>query len=421
MLLEFRVKNYKSIRDEAIFSLVASKDKSLQQTNTMETGIRSIPFVTCSAAVYGANASGKSNLINALGYMRAVVAESAALQAEQTFNVKPFLFDPETKDEPTEFEITFVKDGIRYQYGFSMTAERIMEEWLLVYKTAKPQNWFSRYYEVESGKDVFELGSGLRGQKTAWRDSTRKNSLFLSIAVQLNSEQLLPVYSWIIQDLVIFGAQGIPSNDFTIQMVQSEQGKLDVKGFLISADISIDDISVIQKKGIRQSLHYNTTTGKSETNFEEKEFMIPQFKHTTEKGDAILELHEESLGTQRLFALSGPILDILKTGKVLIFDELDSSLHALLARRLVELFHTSEINHHGAQLVFTTHDTALLRGDLLRRDQVWFIEKNSQQSSVLYPLTDFSPRKGESIEKGYLIGRYGAVPFLGDLDLTGTE
>lgn len=148
--------------------------------------------------------------------------------------------------------------------------------------------------------------------------------------------------------------------------------------------------------------------------------MIPQFNHKTEKGNATLELHEESLGTQRLFALSGPILEILKKGKVLIFDELDSSLHALLAKKLVDLFH-SGTNSNGAQLVFTTHDTALLQNDLLRRDQIWFIEKDNDQSSKLYPLTDFSPRKGESLEKGYLIGRYGAVPFLRDLDLMGTQ
>lgn len=419
MLLEFRVKNFKSIRDEAVFSLVASKDKSLKKTNTIETGIRSIPAVTCSAAIYGANASGKSNLIYALVCMQDVISDSAAFQVDQTFNVKPFLLDSATVNSPTEFEITFIKDAVRYQYGFTLTTDRIMEEWLLVYKTAKPQSWFSRKYDEKSGKDNFELGPNLKGQKITWKDSTRKNSLFLSIAVQLNSEQLKPVYSWITQDLIIFGTQGIPY-DFTIEMARTETGKQDIENFLQSAGISIDDISVIQKKSFRQNFHFNVASGKSESSVEEAELLIPQFNHKTEKGNATLELHEESLGTQRLFALSGPILEILKKGKVLIFDELDSSLHALLAKKLVDLFH-SGTNSNGAQLVFTTHDTALLQNDLLRRDQIWFIEKDNDQSSKLYPLTDFSPRKGESLENGYLIGRYGAVPFLRDLDLMGTQ
>lgn len=247
MLLEFRVKNFKSIRDETVFSLVASKDKSLKKTNTIETGIRSIPAVTCSAAIYGANASGKSNLIYALVCMQDVISDSAAFQVDQTFNVKPFLLDSATVNSPTEFEITFIKDAVRYQYGFTLTTDRIMEEWLLVYKTAKPQSWFSRKYDEKSGKDNFELGPNLKGQKITWKDSTKKNSLFLSIAVQLNSEQLKPVYSWITQDLIIFGTQGIPY-DFTIEMARTETGKQDIENFLQSAGISIDDISVIQKK-----------------------------------------------------------------------------------------------------------------------------------------------------------------------------
>ncbi len=417
MLLEFRVKNFKSFRDETIFTLNASKDKTLKETNTLKTGIKSIPAVVCSAAIYGPNASGKSNLVTALAYLRGVVGESASLQVDQTFNLKAFSLDPKTENEPSEFEITFLKNGIRYQYGLAMTPRRIVEEWLLVYKTAKPQQWFSRSYDEDKQEDVFDFGPSLTGQKEVWKKSTRPNSLFLSIAVQLNSEQLTPVFSWITQDLAIFGAQGIPSNDLSTEMVQTKQGQRDIKSFLTSADISIDDISVIPTKGFRQKFRLGAASGKSGTNIKDAVILRPQFHHKTSQGAATLELYEESLGTQRLFALAGPIMSILKEGRVLIFDELDSSLHTLLARRLVELFHTPEINIHGAQLIFTTHDTALLHNDLIRRDQVWFIEKDSQQASKLYALTDFSPRINEDLERGYLIGRYGAVPFLQDLKL----
>lgn len=205
--------------------------------------------------------------------------------------------------------------------------------------------------------------------------------------------------------------------DFSTKMLQTEQGKQDIANFLMSADICIDDISVTTKKGLRQQIEFNTSTGKADASVEESEILVPLFHHKTKQGSATFELPEESLGTQRLFTLAGPILDILKAGRVLIFDELDSSLHTLLARRLVELFHTPEINSHGAQLIFSTHDTALLHDELLRRDQVWFIEKDSDQVSNLYALTDFSPRKNESIERGYMIGRYGAVPFLQNIKL----
>lgn len=415
MLLEFRVKNFKSIRNEMIFSMNASKDKSLEETHLLQTGIKSIPALVCSAAIYGPNASGKSNLISAIAYLKGVVAESASLQVDQTFNIKTFVLDPETANAPSEFEITFLKEGVRYQYGFMMTSKRIIEEWLYVYKTAKAQHWFSRKYDEDKQQDSFEFGSSFKGQKDTWKKSTRGNALFLSTAVQLNSEQLTPIFSWITQDLVIFGAQGMPHNDFSTNMLQNEQGKQDITNFLISADICIDDVSVTTKKGLRQKIEFNTSTGKADSSVEDADILVPLFHHKTNQGSAIFELPEESLGTQRLFTLAGPILDILKEGRVLIFDELDSSLHTLLARRLVELFHTPELNTHGAQLVFSTHDTALLHDELLRRDQVWFIEKDTEQVSNLYALTDFSPRKNESIERGYMIGRYGAVPFLQDI------
>jgi hypothetical protein len=218
-----------------------------------------------------------------------------------------------------------------------------------------------------------------------------------------------------VHKLVVFAAGVLPQIDFSVRMLQQSGGKQAIRDFLASADISITDIDVVPRKGVTQTFNFDAATGKSDVRTEERDFLLPQFRHETEQGSAIFELGDESLGTQRLFALAGPVLDILKTGRILIVDELDSSLHPLLVRRLVGLFHNPRINTANAQLIFTTHDTTLLDPDLLRRDQIWFVEKNREQATTLYPFTDFSPRKKEAWERGYLMGRYGALPFFRDL------
>ncbi len=418
MLIEFRVKNYRSIKDEQILSLVAAKEKTNSETHLIETGIKSIPALVRSAVLYGPNAGGKTNLVNALAFARGVVAESAKMQLGlKFFNLQPFRLDSKTAEEPTEFEFTFAENGIRYQYGFILSPERVYEEWLLVYKTSKPQQWFARRFNPDTKQDDYEFGSFLTGQRRTWQESTRPNALFLSTAIQLNSEQLQPVFNWIVNKLVIFPASSIINPSFSIEMLQSNEGKKTIEDFLASAGISFSNINLITRKGWAQTLHFNHLTG--ETNApqrEEKDILTPQFLHETEHGSAIFELHEESLGTQRLFALAGPIMDILKQGRILIVDELDSSMHPLLVRYLVNVFHNPSVSRKGAQLIFTTHDTSLLNQEVFRRDQIWLVDKNRQQATTVYPLTEFSPRKNEALERGYLMGRYGAVPFFRNLN-----
>ena len=220
MLIEFRVKNFRSLRDEQVLSLVASKDKTSQDTHTFSTGLKAAPSLLRSAVIYGANASGKSNLIKALQYMRGVVVESATvIQPGQTYSVQPFRLDAESASKPVEFEITFILGGVRYQYGFTMTQQRIVSEHLLVYKAFKPQRWFERYFDAEAGKDMYEFGPGLKGPKNLWEGATRTNALFLSMAAQLNSEAMRPVFEWFSNGLVIFNEQAQLSPQETIQML----------------------------------------------------------------------------------------------------------------------------------------------------------------------------------------------------------
>ena len=415
MLIEFRVKNFRSLRDEQTLSLVADKDKSLQESNTMPSGIKAAPTLLRSMAIYGPNAGGKSNLIKALQFMRAVVAESASvMQPGQAFHTQSFRFEATSVAQPTEFDVSFVLDGIRYQFGFALTAQRITREYLLVYKAFKPQLWFERYFDEESGKDLYDFGTGLKGPKSVWEGATRPNALFLSMAVQLNSEQLQPVFAWFVKQLAIFNEIIPLGQHFSIEMLRKPEGKRAICDFLTSADISISDIEVVTRKVSGQAVHFDMAAEKTEVRNEEQEVHELLFHHVTDHGEAVFSLGDESMGTRNLLFLTGPVLEILDKGMVLVVDELGSSLHPLLVRRLVELFQNSRFNKKGAQLIFTSHDTSLLDQDLFRRDQIWFVEKDRDQASKLYPLSDFSPRKNEALERGYLMGRYGALPFLGD-------
>lgn len=413
MLIEFRVKNFRSLRDEQVLSLVASTDKTLLDTHVLNTGLTAVPHVLKSAVVYGANAGGKSNLIKALQFMRGVVMESATLKPDQTFGLQPFKLDGVSTTQSAEFEVTFILGSVRYQYGFAMTSHRIVSEHLQVFKARKPQSWYERRFDPASESYVYEFGSYLKGAKNLWEGATRPNALFLSMAVQLNSEALRPVFDWFANRLVIVNDQSPLSPQFSVQMLKQDSQRKAICDFLRAADISIADIEVASRRALVHNIRFDLATGRREEEASEQAVDEVKFHHVTDHGTAVFDLEDESAGTQNLLFLAGPVLDILNKGLTLVVDELDTSLHTLLVQALVRLFHQPEANTGGAQLVFTTHDTSLLDAyGLFRRDQIWLVEKKADQSSSLYPLTDFSPRKNEALERGYLQGRYGALPFL---------
>lgn len=410
MIIEFKLGNYRSFKSTQSLSMVASSDGTYADSHLIATNNRSIPSLLRSAVVFGPNAGGKTNLVNALTFFRNMVLESAtSVKPGQELNVRPFLLDRTLINEPSELEITFLHEGVRYQYGFKLTSKRVVEEWLLVYKTFKPQMWFSRTYDKKLDEEKYSFGPSFRGEKTRWQELTRPNSLYLSTAVQWNSEQLIPIFQYIAENIVVYPSGTLLSTQFTINALEDISAKKQVIDFMNSADIGISDIEVEERKGFQSRVNLSPTDGSAEVETTKAEFKVPKFLHETNNGTALFEMQDESLGTQKLFGLAGPVLDILKNNKVLIVDELDTSIHTLLLKYLVNLFHNSA---HDAQLIFTSHNTELLNGPFLRRDQIWFVEKDKAQSSVLYPLLDFKPRKGEAIERGYLTGKYGALPFL---------
>lgn len=390
MLVEFSVQNFCSIRDRQTLSLVASKDKTFLDTHTLETKVSAVPRLLRTVGVYGANGSGKSNLLNALFVFQWFVTTSFSRSPQDATAHMPFAFqDNGGFDLPSEFEAIFLINGIRYQYGFRMDKSRIHEEWLLVYQTQKGQAWFERKFQPETGKDEYKFSEKLLGAKKVWEEATRPNALFLSTAVQLNSEMLRPIFEWITQHMSpfhVFGKDSF-STDWSKMLLSDSAAKNQILSFLQKCDIPVSDI--------HQS--------------ENKELF---FQHRVGSRNFYIPFTNESLGTQRLFTLAGPILGVLQRGDLAIVDELESSLHPLLVRRLLELFHDPKVNTKGAQLVFTTHNTQLLDQSTFRRDQIWLVEKDTSEATRLVPLTEFQIRKDLSLEKAYLDGRFGAIPIL---------
>lgn len=420
MLIQFETANYRSIAESQTFSMVAAKDPTYQGSHCVQTGITGLPQLVRAAVLYGANASGKSNLVSALALMRSMVENSAVgIREGQMLSVSPFRFDSKTIHEASTFEVTILEDGIRYQYGFELTATRITREWLLAYVERKAQRWFERRYDAKKDKDVWYFGTHFLGgkQRHLWRESTRSNALFLSTAVNLNSEQLRPIFNWFVNKLIIIGSNASPHPFYTMELIQNALDKPKIIQLLQAADLGITDVEISMQKGQQVDIRTDSTRVAVE---HKQEIEIPRatFFHQDKNNHRVrFEFAEESHGTQKLFAYAGPILDVLRDGKVLVVDELDSSLHQKMVRFLIGLIQNAELNKNNAQLIFTTHNTSLLDNDLFRRDQIWFMEKDQEHASHLYPLTDFSPRKGEALEKGYLLGRYGALPFFGEFGL----
>lgn len=420
MLIEFSVTNFRSIKQTQTLKLTASPASELKDSNCFMTNDNTVPPLLRSAVLYGPNASGKSNLLSAVAFMeRFVMNSSKESQEGESIKVKPFLFDNINHAKPSEFEVLFIQDEVRYQYGFSVNRTRVVHEWLLAYPEGRAQRWFERKYDTDAQKDVWYFGNKFKGNKIILQESTRSNALFLSTAVQLNNEQLKPVYNWFYYRLRPMGGDWIQPS-FTIDMCKDKDKKDKILNFLNAADLSIADIQVEMKKFDSKKIHpliADIFKEVTRDDLEGKEFPIVSLLHNIEGSNELgkINLEDESDGTQRLFNLAGPWLDVLENGYILLIDELDKSLHPLMVRFLIGLIQNKKINRSNAQLIFSTHDTSVLDNKIFRRDQIWFIEKDLNNSSILYPLSDFTPRKGEALEKNYLQGRYGALPYIGDI------
>lgn len=424
MLIQFSVENFRSIRSEQTLSLVRANSTEMEH-NFFDSPAPATPALLKSAVIYGANAAGKSNMIKALGSMLSIIENSFNKQPKQAIETESFALHSVSKTEPTIYDISLIvplKDetgtpqATRVDYGFVVDNKMVYEEWLSVYPKSREQNWFHRQYNHEITDYEWKMSSHFKGEKESWKKQTRSDQLFLSSAVHLNSEQLQPIYDAFDKNIHIIRTDRIPNTLSKEICKESEINKKMLISFMKSAGIEIDDI-VFKKP------HINLPESMPDI-LKEKILEEIADKHETffvyhdDLGNVQeINLNEESDGTQKLFEFAGLILVVLYQGRVLVIDELNKSLHPDLVRFLVKLFN-SELNKKNAQLIFTTHETSVLRKDLLRRDQIWFCEKESDRSSRFYPLSDFKPHiNREDIEEYYLHGRYGAKPILTDFVL----
>lgn len=438
MLRSFRVANHRSIRDEQELLLLPAYDKN-----------RSVVPV---AAIFGANASGKSNLLDALAFMQTAVRTSYRSWEPGTGIPRhPFRLDPRYINEESLFAVDVTLDGVRSTYGFTVDDERVREEWLYTY----PQGRRRIIFERDGGR--VRLGSTLpdhRSREATLNGLTRTNALFLSTAAHANQAEMMPLYDWFRVNLQILNfSSTLAESGSMAGRLAADADKSVVVELARVADLGIRDIVVEHpdSRVVRNHLFYGEMDDLNRRLFEllsrrmeggSRDIQDPELLAETARmerrrnivsaalaqksdtGSALvflqgkhstpLELAEQSAGTRAWISLLAQVLPTLERGYVLAVDEIDTSLHPRLTARLIELFRDERTNRRGAQLVFVTHDTSLLGTSfgrpVLERDQIWFTQKDDEGATSLFPLTDFHPRKEENTERRYLGGSYGAVP-----------
>lgn len=408
MLVNFSVKNFKSFHEEANLSMVIS---ALKETFPIpsEAFIKADKNLKINpvSVLFGANASGKSNLIEAIEQMKYFTLTSLARgNIQDKIPVEPFRLSTATENQPSEFEISFVAAGKLYRYGFQASVDVIEEEWLFE-KELKPRNKEKElFYRVksslESHPSLFKIGSLIRTQNLA-----KENVLILSLAHQFNDENAKNVIDWFTNLNTLKGHEDREYQNFSVSQIKEQTGiagKMEkLIRFADTGIIGLATASILNKEEVLSS----------HMKFNEKGEPVHEYMFIMSK--------QESEGTRKLFNLSGPIFSSLAEGKVLVVDELDSKLHPNLTEKLVLMFQDRNINTKGAQLIFATHNTNLLSAKVLRRDQVWITEKNQFGASQLYSIADYNTDKGkarntEAIEQNYIEGKYGGIPFLGDFE-----
>lgn len=402
MILEFSVKNFLSFKEKVTFSMIANSNKELND-NYVEIGGNK---VLKSAAVYGANASGKSNLFKILTLVVLMLRSSNSVDINAKLPLIPFKLDKGSVNKPSEFEIKFILDETRYVYGFIADKDKIYDEYLYYYPNGRETKIFDR-------TNINEYSYTQKDEKILREIEAKnaQNKFFLATATNWNFDKTKAAYNFLTNGIGTCNNLEILKN-MAYKMYETNPDYLKdfAIDFLQKADFNIEDYQISQIDVPGEFLtaipEFITKTLPDKP----KAYQV-LFKH--KNSDNYLSIDEESLGTQMIFAFIPFLADSLKNKKVLIIDELDKSLHPFLVQYIVEIFNDAEINKNGSQLIFNTHDTNLLDLNILRRDQIWFTEKNNETGeSDLYSLSDFSVRKQENVEKGYMLGRYGAVPFI---------
>lgn len=418
MLIQLSIENFRSIKDRITFSMLASKDKSHEDNliRTIDNNNRETTLLKTSV-IYGANGSGKTTVIKAFAFISHLLRRSNEMQKGSKFPDEHFRLDRECITKPSSFDIIFKANGVKYAYGFSVTEKEVVDEYLYSYPNGRQTIIFEREnvneYTFKNDKEI----------QTQIKDKFHSdNKLFISTLSIWEYEKAQVPFQWLRNHWKIVTPNS-PIQEFTIKKIKDDKKmQLRVKTMLNKivddiADIKLNEVS-IDPTDI-PLLKFLNEDAKNKLLRDNEKLISVSTIHKINNSDETVEfdLAEESDGTQKLFGLLGIFIDALDNGKTLIVDELDVRLHSILTKNLIELFHNPKINKNNAQLIFSTHDTNLLDQDIFRRDQIWFTEKTKEKSTDLYSLDDFNVRKDAAIEKGYLQGKYGAIPYLNGGDI----
>jgi len=424
MLVQFSVTNFKTFRNKVVLSLIASKyDKTRELANFSSEN----PFgfnLLKSAVVYGANASGKSKLMEALFNMRRMVLSSSKeSQKGEPINVEPFLLSSETNEKPSEFEIIFTHKQQLFRYGFEVDKYKVVSEWFYYRPFTKEIELFVREGQhISTHERKFAKGNKLSREKMI-----RENALMLSVAAQFNEEIAGTALEWFKRLKIISALEPNGYKGYSMSSLKDNDKKRKILEMLQQADLSISDISLrtVDFQNFSKKIPIDLKNILAQKFIDEKsEFVKINTTHPVyDKNmnivhDIAFDLDsDESSGTNQFFALTGPVIDVIENGFVLAVDELDSKLHPNLVLKIIEIFNSEVYNPKNAQLIFNTHDTNLLDAKIFRRDQIWFVEKDRFGASSLYSLSDLKDvRKNEDFENNYITGKYGAIPIVSDFD-----
>lgn len=411
MIIDFTVENFLSFKESQTLSLVAQPPYDNHPSHILDTPDDKIKLLKA-VVIYGANASGKSNLLSALNYLRNIVANSNKSSVGDNFSATPFLLDKQNKVAPTSFEINFFCENIRYNYVVSLDREKIHFESLSSYPKKQKRNVFTR--ELVGEKFVYKFGSDLKPERLYddISQKTLKNALFLSKAVNENSHELLPVYQWFLENL----SEEDSIHNVAEKIHSDNEYKENLIGFLSLNDINIIDLD-IDRQSFADLLNQdkNIPTEIKEKIIEDNKnsffYKIQTIHKDCDEDIVSFDFELESRGTHKLFSLSS-LIEKTPNTKTFYVDELSADLHPLLVKNFVSTFQ----NNSNNQLICVTHDTHLIDQNSLRKDQIYFVEKNPEQSSELYSLLEFRVRNDrENWESRYLSGRYGATPAVFDL------
>lgn len=421
MLLRFEFSNFLSIKSNQEISLIATSLKDEPSYKISREGFKE-EILPC-LGIYGANASGKTNTLKAFYFFRSAILNSHTNGTPGGgIPRKPFLLDMDSEDLPSSFDCDVLIDNVRYHYGFVVNNDVVLGEWLYSFPEGHRRILFDRDIDNE---EKFVFGRYLKGKNRTIEELTRENSLFLSAAAQNNHEELSIVYNYFKNNFEFRKDIEPKPEQFLAKYLDDTPVKDKIMEFLKVADIGISEVKIEEMDldevtiKIQKDLDevFNKHFGGSKKVTSPDRYKLLKLGHSRTDGEStFFDLKNESRGTRCLLSLVGPILDALSHGKTFFVDEIGSSMHPRLTQKLVSLFVSEDMNPHGAQLIFTTHDATLLCCGLLRRDEIWFTEKLMSGETRIYPLSDFKTRSGDNFEKGYLQGSFKSTPFLDNID-----